>query len=131
MLNTPQLVKDLRVVNTLVAKYDASKDATGKVIGTLPKHAIPLRTVAHVTTAFNGTTPTIDVGYTGDTDALGATAAILPAAAGIKSAPPTAAGPLTEDKDIIVTEGGTTVTTGVVHLVVEYVFPFDYATFGA
>lgn len=138
MPGTPRVHKDLLVPHRIVGKFKVGTDATGKVLGTLPKNAIVTRVLIIVAQAFNGATPNASVllGVAGDTDALAADTDTAANATGYKtSANATlAAGglvPLTDSKDIIVTftAGGGGTTTGEAYFVVEFAYPNELARF--
>lgn len=75
-----------------VAEADISYTDSGKALFTIPDGAKIYSATIVATTGFNGTTPTYDIGYAADTDAI-ADGVALPATAGFPSAgvtPPTA-----------------------------------------
>src|SRR3954466_13498951 len=91
-------------------------------IGTLPAGAMILRSSAYIVTAWNGTTPTLDLGTAASASAFGTSATIVPAATGFK---PGLTGTgfgdtLTADTPVVVTIVQTNTTTGEAQFVVEY-----------
>lgn len=133
MAGIPLYSKELRVVNTIEGRYDKAADATGKIIGTLPKGALVLpSSYAFVATGFDGTAPTFQVGFAGATAAIMASADVAPAAQGIKAAVAatmTTGGlnaPLSADKDVVLTvsEPGDG-TVGTIYVVIDFIIPFS------
>lgn len=132
MAGVPQVSKSTpNLLQVVVARYDVSKDKTGKVAVTLPKGAIIMMSTAiNIPTAFNGTTPTALLGITGTTAALFASADVAPATAGTKpivAATLNAGGlnaPLAADTDIIWTVGGGGANTaGVAIACIVFAYP--------
>lgn len=133
MPGIPQYHKDLNVINTLVGYYDRTVDASGKLIGTLPKGAIliPGASTANITTAFDGTGPSVLVGTSGTTNAIFAAADITEGTTGIYAASAASLKtggfhvPCADDTDIIftVTEPGDG-TVGKVYVCLSYYVPF-------
>lgn len=131
MAGTPRYHKDLRVINVLESKYDCSTDATGKLIGTLPKGAVVLLSSSlTVSTVFSGGSATVDVGFAADTNAIFATADITEGTTGIY--PAVAAtlktggftAPLGADTDVIWTVNEDS-GTGVARAFIAYYVPFS------
>jgi hypothetical protein len=95
----------------------------GLPIGALEAGTIPLHVQAYVETAFNGTTPTLDVGVPGTVAGFAATAGIAPGATGFKgSLTGTLTGiPLAANTVVYVKQGGTGQTTGKATVVLTFV----------
>jgi hypothetical protein len=139
MPGTPQYSKATpNLMQVAIARFDLSKDKTGKVAFTLPKGAIPnLGSQVNVTTAFNGTTPTVTIGHAANAAiaagpaSLFASVDVAPAAVGVKGINGAAtlnAGalnvPLAADTDITFTVGGGGANTaGVVVLSLLFSYP--------
>lgn len=128
---TPTLHKDLFVPNFVEGKYVPADDTSGKAIGTIPKGAIYLGTITTNETAWNGTAPKLLVGWSGDTDALATDIDTAVGSTGIKEAAKETAeaagwiGPLSEDREIILTATEDSSTAGESHVIVLFYFPFS------
>ena len=100
----------------------AQVGAGEQVLGVLPSNAAVLTSSAvWVTTAFNGTTPVVNVGIAG-TPAMFASAMTLAAAASLPfdDVALAAAVPAAASRNCVCTLTGTTVTTGSCEVIVNY-----------
>lgn len=89
-----------QVVHYIAATYNVDNDASGKVIGTIPANSLIVSWNVNVTEAFTASS-TVDIGWTGTTDAVAATAAVIPTSAGAKAA--AKAVRVTANTDVILT----------------------------
>lgn len=136
MAGTPRYAKDQpTMLQFMEASYNVASDVTGKVLFTLPKGAriIPGACALMVQTAFDGTTPTVLIGTSGDTDAIAASADVAPATAGLKALVLATlnAGAFkaaqTSDIDIIATVGGGgSNTAGLVYVTIAFAYPYRF-----
>jgi hypothetical protein len=105
--------------------YDvaALSAGSGIPIGALEAGAIPLFAHAYVETAFNGTSPTLDLGVSGTAAGYAASAGIAPGATGFKGnlSGSLTGIPLAANTTIYLKLGGSGWTTGKVTLILTFV----------
>lgn len=86
-------------------------------VGTLPKNSVIVDVAIIVDTAFNGTTPTVDVGYTGATTGFASALAVDTTGVNVG----TAGQAISAQSDILVTPTIASATAGDLRVVVTFV----------
>jgi hypothetical protein len=90
-----------QVVHYIAGTYSAASDATGKYIGTIPANSMVVSWHVNIVDKF-GASATINLGWSGSTTAIAASASINPDATGSKAAA-IAVRTTTSDRDVIFT----------------------------
>ena len=91
-----------QVVHYIAGTYSAASDATGKYIGTIPANSMIVSWHVNIVDAFGSgmSGATVNLGWSGSTSAIAASASILPLSTGAKAAA-TAVRTTTSDRDVI------------------------------
>lgn len=113
-------------VEQIMRKTITYTDTTAKVVGGLPTNALVTGGQISVTTAFTGTTPVVNIGYT---DAAGSSLTAFASAQALGTAGTatmdevltSGALPITRATVVVATVTGTTMTTGSAEVVLRYV----------
>ena len=100
--------------------YDVTKHSTGVIPFALPSGLIPTVAEFNVETAFDGTAPTIKGGYTGTLAAFFDTTDVdLKNVTGTQIVPLRFTGPLSGNKELILTVVEDSSTVGIVHCLIR------------
>jgi hypothetical protein len=124
--SAPARIYSANVIHAVrgVISFDTSGVATGVEIGTIPAGSFVAGTHVHVTTLFNGTTPTVTVGTAADDDGFATSLGVVPGTAGVKLnlTGAQSGDSLTADTPVVVkhTTGGSTTTGRAVVVVTFY-----------
>jgi len=112
-----QVVKCVKLSSV---KYNTTAGAT---IGKLPKGCLAVGGIVEITTAFNGTTPTLNIGLASDADGLVANSSITVGTKGVYVKLPAATNVVgaSGGTNVTATVGGTSVTAGAADVWLLYV----------